>query len=301
EENEDEAVEDAEPNDNTSVASTEWNGKCSLEKCQREATDTEEEGEEMDEEEENDDNDHDSHADNTQPSINMMSANNITAQTRVALPESEGTIILQPTVLAANPEDVLSEGELLIDSGATHHVFRSTKGIERFIRLNEDTNLWVEVADGGKMRVTHKGFAKGIGLILVCPDITRDILSLIQLLKNNTTFEMDNAGYTMKHGSGMVVKGPMNNNNTFHVPHGVFLLMLPRTAMQVFSNNANIATNTTDDSSEHNINVPTIINNPNTDTSDDNNVNTGGSPISEDNGDNTAKTQETQTEEPRIM
>jgi hypothetical protein len=77
--------------------------------------------------------------------------------------------------------------------------------------------------------------------------------------------------------------------------------MLPRMAMQVFSNNANIATNTTDESREHNINVPTIMNNPNTDTPDDNNDNTVELPISEDNGDNTAKTQETQTEEPRVM
>jgi hypothetical protein len=232
EENEDEAVEDAEPNDNTSVASTEWDGKCSLKKpptVRKKVRKWMRKRKMMI-----------MITTLMQITLNMMSANNITAQTRMALPEFEGTIILQPTVLAANPEDVGPEGELLIDSGATHHVFRSIKGIERFLCLNEDQNLWVEVADGGRMRMTHKGFAKGIGLILVCPDITRDILSLIQLLKNNTTFEMDNTGYTMKHGSGMVVKGPMNNNNTFHVPHGVFLLMLPRMAMQVFSNNAYI-------------------------------------------------------------
>jgi hypothetical protein len=110
---------------------------------------------------------------------------------------------------------------------------------------------------------------------------------------------MDNAGYTMKHASGMVVKGPMNNNNTFHVPHGVFLLMLPRMAVQVFSNNANVATDTTDESMGHEISAPTI-NNPNTDSPDTNDVNTGASPISGENGDNAAKTQETQTEEPRV-
>jgi hypothetical protein len=302
EETECEAVEDAEPNDDTSVASAEWDGRCRLKNCQRENTDSEEEGEEceMDEEEENNDDDQASPGTNTQPSVNMMSANNITAQTKMALPEFEGTIILQPAVLTANPEVGNAEDELLIDSGATHHVFRTIAGIERFLRLNNDVNLWVEVADGGRMRVTHTGFAKDIGLMMVCPDITRDILSLIQLLKNNTTFEMDNAGYTMRHGSGMVVKGPMNNNNTFHVPHGVFLLMLPRMAIQVFSNNANIATNTTDEPREHNINVP-MINNPNTDMPDNNNDNTGTAPISGDKGDNTAKTQETQTEKPRVM
>jgi hypothetical protein len=142
----------------------------------------------MDEEEQDSDDGQASHGTNTQPSVNMMSANNTTAPTRMALPEFEGTIIIQPTVLAANPTDACAEGELLIDSGATHHVFRTIKGIERFLRLNNDSNLWVEVADGGKMRVTHSGFARGVGLILVCPDITRDILSLIQLLKNNTTF-----------------------------------------------------------------------------------------------------------------
>jgi hypothetical protein len=90
-------------------------------------------------------------------------------------------------VLAANSELETPESELLIDSGATHHVFRSIAGIERFLRINNNDDLWVEVADGGRMKVTHTGFARGIGLIMICPDITRDILSLIQLLKHNLT------------------------------------------------------------------------------------------------------------------
>jgi hypothetical protein len=90
------------------------------------------------------------------------------------------------------------EKKALIDSGATKNTVKNTQYIERYMSVNSDKVVTVKTASGHKLKVTHTGHVPGMGDVLVCPAISDNLLSTLQLLKNKNGVEMV-AGASLHH------------------------------------------------------------------------------------------------------
>jgi hypothetical protein len=78
----------------------------------------------------------------------------------------------------------------LIDSGASHHTVQTTKKFEKYAIQNTDNNIRVKTASGHRLAVSHVGLVPGMGEILVCPDISENLISTGQLLRHGNSVDM---------------------------------------------------------------------------------------------------------------
>jgi hypothetical protein len=130
---------------------------------------------------------------------------------------------------------LIATNQIVVDSGATHNSFKTTDGLECFVKLNTNKGISMRTANGGKMLVTHYGFAQGLGRIMICPELDEDILSLSQLMRNNvtlTTTSGETPIMTLTTQNNKRITSVLNANEQFRIPRTALadFIIMPRQA-----------------------------------------------------------------------
>jgi hypothetical protein len=122
--------------------------------------------------------------------------------------------------------DLIDPGDLmLIDTGATMNCFRTTDYVDDYMHTNRDRHLTMSTASGHTLRVTHTGHVPGIGEVMICPHISANLLSAIQLLQQGRLLVFKppdsvcaNPYATLFTDRSRKIVIPISQENQFEVP-----------------------------------------------------------------------------------
>jgi hypothetical protein len=114
-----------------------------------------------------------------------------------------------------NPDDDL----MIIDSGSTYHIERSTEHVSRWVRPNYNPNIRIIGVDQStSLTVTHIGNIPNVGKVYVVPDSAENLISVRELTRVGHSIAFRDGLVSITRKNGDIVEGQVDSSGLYSVP-----------------------------------------------------------------------------------